>query len=66
MTVPISDERKDKINQEIAQKEIRTLDWHTLLQFFAQLKREKEENFRGDVPEENEYRKHHIIQWTPS
>ena len=45
MTVPISDERKDKINQEIAQKEIRTLDWHTLLQFFAQLKREKEENY---------------------
>ena len=65
MGIPVSEERKDKINQEIAQKEIRTLDWPTLLQFMAQLKKEREENSRGDVPEENEYRKQSTNQWTP-
>ena len=49
--IDISEERKDKINQEIAHKEIRVLDFTTLLNFTAQLKKEKDDINRGDVPE---------------
>jgi len=53
MNIPVSEERKDHINKEIAQKEIRVIDFTVLLNFMAQIKKERDENTRGDVPEEN-------------
>lgn len=53
--VPISDERKDRINKELLNKEVRVLDFTVLLNNAAMLKKEKEENYRGEIPEENEY-----------
>ena len=52
----VSEERKDKINKDINNKEIRILNFQVLLNTTASLKKEKEENYRGQVPEENEYR----------
>jgi hypothetical protein len=53
MGIPISEERKDKINKEIANKEIRILDFTVLVNHAAALKKEREENHRGEIPEEN-------------
>jgi hypothetical protein len=64
--VPVSEERKDKVNKDIFNKEVRILDFTVLLNTAASLKKEKEENYRGEVPEENEYRKDRPMQWTPS
>jgi hypothetical protein len=49
--VPISDERKDRINKELLNKEVRVLDFTVLLNNAAMLKKEKEENYRGEIPE---------------
>lgn len=40
--VPISDERKDRINKELLNKEVRVLDFTVLLNNAAMLKKEKE------------------------
>ena len=60
----VSDERKDKINKDINNKEIRILNFQVLLNTTASLKKEKEENYRGQVPEENEYRNFILTQLT--
>lgn len=39
MSIPVSEERKDQINKEIAHKEIRVIDFTVLLNFMAQLKK---------------------------
>ena len=49
--VPVSEERKDKINKDIFNKEVRILDFTVLLNTAAALKKEKEENYRGEVTE---------------
>lgn len=49
--VPVSEERKDRINKDIFNKEVRILDFTVLLNTAAMLKKEKEENYRGEVPE---------------
>lgn len=41
MGIPVSDERKDKINKEIANKEIRILDQTVLINYAAALKKER-------------------------
>ena len=42
------DDRKDQINKEIAQKETRILDMNVLLNYAAQIKKEREDNNRTD------------------
>jgi len=37
-------------------KEVRTLNYECLLNTAAMLKKERDENYRGEIPEENEYR----------
>lgn len=45
--IPISDDRKDKINVDFIHKEIRVLNFESLLNTAASLKKEREENYRG-------------------
>jgi len=51
--LPISEERKDKINKDFMNKEVRVLNFDTLLNTAAMLKKERDENYRGEIPEEN-------------
>lgn len=51
------DDRKDQINKEIANKEIRVLDMNVLLNYASQIKKEREDSNRTDFAEDNEYRK---------
>lgn len=51
------DDRKDQINKEIAHKEIRVLDMNVLLNYAAQIKKEREDNSKTDFAEDSEYRK---------
>ena len=41
MGIPISEDRKDKINKDIANKEIRVLDFNVLVNHAAMLKKER-------------------------
>ena len=54
--IPVSEKRKDAINKDIANKEIRILDLPVLLNTAASLKREKEDDNKGESSEDNEYR----------
>lgn len=51
--ITISEERRDKIIKELSVKEIKILDFTVLLNTSAILKREREENSKGEVAEEN-------------
>ena len=46
-------------------KEVRILSFECMLNTAAMLKKEKDENYRGEIPEENEYRTQPSIQLTP-
>jgi hypothetical protein len=46
-------------------KEIRVLNFDTLLNTAAMIKKERDENYRGEIPEENEYRTSKFIQLMP-
>ena len=46
-------------------KEIRVLNFDTLLNTAAMIKKERDENYRGEIPEENEYRTSYFIQSMP-
>ena len=65
MILNISEDRKDKINKEFMAKEVRILTFECLLNTAAMLKKEKDENYRGEIPEENEYRTLPSIQLMP-
>lgn len=49
--IHISEERKDRINKDINIKEIRILDFTVLLNTASTLKKERDENSRGEVTE---------------
>ena len=46
----VSQEKKDQINRQIANKEIRILDINIVLNQAAALKKERDDNGRGEVP----------------
>ena len=49
--IPLSDERKDKINKDFMNREVRVLNFECLLNTAASLKKERDENYRGEIPE---------------
>ena len=53
--INVSEKKKDAINKDLANKEIRVLDLHVTLNIAAQLKKEREENNREEGSDDNEY-----------